>query len=82
MRDAINRLIDALEADESYRYGWQANIAMAFKDEWQRAVDSGGLPTAPDQIHEIANNAAKHFLTLLCGRPKPPPPQQESEAEK
>jgi hypothetical protein len=38
---------------------------MAFKDEWQRAVESGGLPATPEQIHKIANDAANYFLGNL-----------------
>jgi hypothetical protein len=64
---------DMIQSDQGYRYGWQANIAMAFKDEWQRAADNGGLPCTPEQIHEIANKAADNFLNLLCYRPKDNP---------
>lgn len=66
IQEAIKALITALNEDEEYRYSWQANIAMQFKDEWQRAVDAGGLPHIPEQIHQIANDAAVSFLNLLC----------------
>jgi hypothetical protein len=62
---AIKTLVKELNTDPSYRLTWQANIAMAFKDEWQWEVDKGGLPATPDQIHEIANKAAIHFLGNL-----------------
>lgn len=65
LKESVNTLCEELNADEGYRYSWHANIAMAFKDEWQRAVDNGGLPATPDQIHVIANDAAKNFLDLL-----------------
>jgi hypothetical protein len=64
--DAVKTIVKELKADEGYRIGWQANIAMAFKDEWQRTVDSGVLPIAQDQIHAIANQAADNFLKTLC----------------
>lgn len=67
-KDVIDALINELKTDPSYYYGWQANIAMSFKDEWQRAVDNGGLPATIEQIHEIANDAAKNFLNLLIGK--------------
>lgn len=66
---AMKKLTSALIADKDYYYSWQANIAMAFKDEWQRASDSGGLPCTPEHIHNIANDAAKYFLDLLCKSP-------------
>lgn len=71
MKSPIEDLVKALESDPGYRMSWLANIAMPFQDEWQRAVDSGGLPSTPDQIHAIANKAAEYFLWLLC--------KQESE---
>ncbi len=63
---AVDHLVKALKVDPGYRYSWLANIAMQFKDEWQRSVDKSGLPCTPDHIHEIANKAADEFLTLLC----------------
>lgn len=63
--EALDVLRQALE-DEGYRRGWQANIACAFQDEWQRAANDGGLPATPDQIHKISNKAATYFLSLLC----------------
>ena len=64
--DAVKTITHEIKTDEGYRIGWQANIAMAFYDEWQRAVDNGGLPATPEQIHAIANKAANNFLELLC----------------
>lgn len=65
-QEAITTLQKALKEDPGYRYSWLANIAMSFKDEWQKSCDNGGLPATPDQIHEIANVAADNFLKLLC----------------
>lgn len=62
---AVKTITTEMKSDPGYRIGWQANIAMAFKDEWQRAVDSGGLPSTPEQIHVIANKAADNFLNIL-----------------
>ncbi len=68
--EAMSHLREQLKADSDYRHTWQANIAMQFKDEWQRSVDKSGLPCTPDHIHEIANKAADEFLTLLCQVPE------------
>lgn len=69
--DAVVTLIEALNSDEDYRYSWQANIAVQFQDEWQRAVKNGGLPITNEQIHKISNDAAVAFLNLLCTRTEP-----------
>lgn len=66
LKEEMDVLTKALIEDEAYRRGWQANIAMAFYDEWQRSVNDGGLPATHDQIHKIANKAATYFLSLLC----------------
>lgn len=66
--NAVGALIKALSEDKSegsYYYSWQANIAMAFKDEWdgeqfqQSDQDSAA-------VHRLANQAAKNFLDMLC----------------
>lgn len=67
IREAVITLIDNLNSDDDYRYSWQANIAMAFKDEYRRHTES----MHPDDkingedIHNIANAAAIHFLENL-----------------
>lgn len=55
---AIKHIAAALKEDFSYYYSWQANIAMAFQDEFRKECLHKGL-------HEISNNAAKRFLELL-----------------
>jgi len=56
----------ALAKDPDLFYGWQANIAMAFHDEFSnfRTVSKSGRPNLKE-IHSIANNAAINFLNLL-----------------
>lgn len=62
---AVQTLITALKTDESYRIGWQANIAMAFKDEFCRT--NPDLKNISDyELHIIANKASDNFLNLLC----------------
>lgn len=63
---AVETLRKALCVDQGYHYSWQANIAMVFKDEWQRTAEKGGLPATPESIHGIANRAAIQFLYNLC----------------
>ena len=69
---AIERITTAMNNDKSpgsYYYSWQANIAMAFVDEWNR------WDKPECYIHEVANNAAKNFLELLCAKPSQSPNQ-------
>lgn len=55
-----------LREDEGYYIAWQANIAMAFVDEFSRYKKNHNKTTVSKvDVHEIANNAAKYFLDLL-----------------
>lgn len=65
IEEAVSVLRKELKSQSDYRYTWQANIAIQFKDEWQRVVEKYGLPCTPEHIHEISNKAADNFLTLL-----------------
>ncbi len=56
LHQAIDTLIKALNEDDQYRYSWQANIAMAIKDELYRAGITGEL------IHKACNQGAINFL--------------------
>jgi len=79
-REIGNRLVEELENDvplameilkkamndESYYIAWQANIAMAFCDEFTKQ-----RPDSDEEcevIHKIANQAAMNFLNLLFER--------------
>lgn len=67
---AVAVLSHALATDPELYYGYQSNIAMAFKDEYSRyrkarLPNVEMLPGESDGIHEVANNAAKYFLDLL-----------------
>jgi len=65
LAESVKILQKALKEDAGYWMVWEANIAMAFKDVWQRTVEEGGHPCTPSHIHVIANNAAKYFLQNL-----------------
>lgn len=56
VKKAVEVLVRALKADRQYRLGWQANIAMAFKDEYGKN----------ETLHQKANAAANRFLSNLC----------------
>lgn len=64
---AVDTLCKALRSDESFYYAYQANIAMAFKDEFWRNIHSHADLDLMDveTLHIIANQAAKNFLDLL-----------------
>lgn len=66
---AIKHIVNALKEDYGYYYSWQSNIAMAFQDEFRREYLHKGL-------HEISNNAAKNFLSLLM---QPQPEQSQAD---
>jgi len=57
----VDELITELRKDKSngsYYYSWQANIAVAMQDAYDRAEDK-------NDIHKISNDGAKAFLDLL-----------------
>lgn len=57
LKEAIEVLQKELKYT-GYYYSWQANIAVAFQDAYERAENK-------DDIHSISNVAAKSFLDLL-----------------
>jgi hypothetical protein len=59
VEEAVKVIQGALK-DEGYYYVWQSNIAMAFVDEAERRMWGNR-----EQVHSLANQAAKNFLTLL-----------------
>lgn len=68
LEKACYRLIVELKQDKSegsYYYAWQANIAMAFKDEFERRMGDQDTCVGKHTLHIIANEAAKNFLDLL-----------------
>lgn len=57
----------ALKEDADYRYTWKANIAMAYIDnEAQYKKKTGKKVLNREDRHIVANNAAEHFIDLLC----------------
>lgn len=57
------------KSEGSYYYAWQANIAMAFHDEFVNMLESGEIEAKFNNsftFHDCCNNAAKRFLDQLC----------------
>ena len=62
----IEELVEALKEDEGYRISWKSNIAMTFKDEFDRQIEKQDvLELGSLDIHQIANDAAENFLNQL-----------------
>lgn len=62
-----SELFKQLEEDKELRQAWSANIAMAYKDNWDwYAKKTGKKVMNAEDRHIIANNAAEYFLNLLC----------------
>lgn len=68
LSQAVEKLSASLRSDPELFDGYKANIAMAFKDEYERQAPrllKHGGRLNPSEVHEIANNAATNFLNLL-----------------
>ena len=64
LTEAMKVVCEVLKDDSSYYIAWQANIAMAFKDEFT-SINPDYKSTSDYELHIIANEAAKNFLNLL-----------------
>ena len=66
-KKAILEITKQLKNDKDYRRSWSANIAMAYIDNEHWYKQKTGKKTLNrNDKHTIANNAAEHFLKLLC----------------
>ena len=67
LKEAISKITTELKNDTGYRESWKANIAMAYKDceRWYKEK-TGKKRLNKEDAHIIANDAAEHFLKLLC----------------
>lgn len=72
LEEAIEVLCNALKEDSSYYISWQANIAMAFQDEFknQEKYHNGFTRWLflENGLHTISNEAAKNFLNSLISK--------------
>lgn len=64
LTDAFNKICEKIKTDASYRLAWEANIAMAFKDQFHFS----GHQHDKKIVHEVANKAAAAFLDQLIGK--------------
>ncbi len=73
LEKSIDNLKKALQTDAEYRATWQANIAMAYIDNysWYKSK-KGKVVMNNEDLHIIANKAADYFLGLLCDEHKAP----------
>ena len=60
---AVKLVTEKIKSDKELRISYIANIAMAFKDEYQRNKKKY---KNYDDIHIIANTAAENFINLWC----------------
>ena len=66
LEKAVKTLRKGLKKDPDLYYAYQANIAMQFKDEYSRTrKDKMHGYINNEDVHQIANKAAKAFLDLL-----------------
>lgn len=66
LSQSIIILVDELKNDPGYFYAWQANIAMAIKDEFdRRLLTKESTGDIFKDIHDTVNQGAKNFLNLL-----------------
>lgn len=63
LKQAVDRLREELIADQDYRAGWVANIAIAFQDECKLSFVTEAV--TPGAIHYVANQAARRFIDSL-----------------
>lgn len=65
IKNAIKLFKTSFEKDEGFRIGYQANIAMAFVDNYRWYQEKHNKTVLNNkEIHEVANNAANYFLNL------------------
>jgi hypothetical protein len=65
---ALKIVIKEIKKDKDLYYGYQANIAVQFQDEYARFFPEKSRQIGSSIshiIHEISNNAARNFLNLL-----------------
>lgn len=66
LQKAVKTFRKGLKKDSDFYLAYQANIAMQFKDEYSRKRKEKNYDYMNNEdIHIIANNAARSFLDLL-----------------
>lgn len=65
----VKAVTEAIKNDPDLYYAWQSNIVMSFKDLVRYNQVLEDIPIIvfdENQVHELANQAAKNFINLLC----------------
>ena len=65
---AVKKLQKELKEDLQLREGYKANIAMAFYDEYEDAMNNGVPQVKHLTLHKISNKAAERFLVNFCSQ--------------
>jgi len=66
-KQAVEKITTEIINDDELRKGYQANIAMAFYDEYKKQAEARDyIDLGKLDMHEIANKAADNFLKLWC----------------
>lgn len=65
LEKALRVLVKHLQNDTEYRYGWQANIAMAVMDVIRDKRRKKRVPLSNAELHQAVNVGAQNFLDLL-----------------
>jgi len=63
--NAVKTVTNEIKNDAELKQSYKSNIAMAFKDEYDRAKSKKNYLNQND-IRKISNDAAEYFLNLWC----------------
>ena len=67
IQKAFDAVMKEIANDCEYRNTWQANIAMAIYDEYNRCIMKEHKHI---DFHKVCNDGASNFLDLLCHKHK------------
>ncbi len=67
LTEALNKIKTLLRKDKDYRRAWISSMAMSYIDNerWYKEKTGKKNLNQKDK-HAIANEAAEHFIKLLC----------------
>ena len=63
IKQAIDVLRRELDGDLDYRLTWEASISVCIKDRFDKYWRDKRIS---QPLHDLANDAAKDFIKLLC----------------
>lgn len=68
IEEAIKTYREAFKKDKGFRESYKANIAMSFRDEYDRVRKEKGRPLNLLEIQEVSNRAADNFINLWTAK--------------